>query len=179
MRLKLAFAAALAIVAAVVTGATLTPAASAASGVPNLNAVPVQGTVPSIDGTFNGTADINHLSVQNGRLIASGTLTGTVLNAAGNTVGSVTDRPVSLPLSNDATGACQIADLRIGAIDLNLLGLVVHLDPVHLNVTAQQGPGNLLGNLLCMVTNLLNGNSSATGFLQPIVNLLNIVLARL
>jgi hypothetical protein len=40
----------------------------------------------------------------------------------------------------------------------NLLGLVVHLDTVHLNITAVPGPGNLLGNLLCAVAGLLNGN---------------------
>jgi hypothetical protein len=42
---------------------------------------------------------------------------------------------------------------------------------VHLNITAQPGPGNLLGNLLCAVTHLLdNGNSSA---IQNLLNLLN------
>ena len=47
------------------------------------------------------------------------------------------------------SGSCQILDLRLGPLDLNLLGLVVHLDMVHLNITAEPGPGNLLGNLLC------------------------------
>jgi hypothetical protein len=38
-----------------------------------------------------------------------------------------------------------------------------------LDITAQQGPGNLLGNLLCGVANLLNGGQSLTG----LANLLN------
>ena len=55
-----------------------------------------------------------------------------------------------------APGQCQILDLVLGPLDLDLLGLVVHLDTVHLNITAQRGPGNLLGNLLCAVAGLLN-----------------------
>ena len=66
----------------------------------------------------------------------------------------------------------------MGPLHLDLLGLVVDLNQVHLTITAQQGPGNLLGNLLCAVANLLNGSGSPTA-LQQIVNLLNQILARL
>jgi hypothetical protein len=52
---------------------------------------------------------------------------------------------------------------------------VVHLDTVHLVINAESGPGNLLGNLLCAVTNLLNGPAA----LNAIVNLLNRILAGL
>lgn len=70
---------------------------------------------------------------------------------------------------------CQILRLSIGAIDLNLLGLTVHLNPVLLIINAVSGPGNLLGNLLCAIVNLLNGG----GPLAQIVNLLNQLLALL
>jgi hypothetical protein len=43
---------------------------------------------------------------------------------------------------------CTILDLRLGPLDLNLLGLMIHLDPVHLLITAQRG-GGILGDLLC------------------------------
>jgi hypothetical protein len=76
------------------------------------------------------------------------------------------------------TGSCRILDLTLGPLHLDLLGLVVDLNQVHLTITAQQGPGNLLGNLLCAVANLLNGSPSPTA-LQQIVNLLNQILARL
>ena len=42
-------------------------------------------------------------------------------------------------------------------LDLDLLGLQVHLDRVVLDIVAQTGAGNLLGNLLCAVTGLLDG----------------------
>jgi hypothetical protein len=48
-------------------------------------------------------------------------------------------------------------------VDLDLLGLQVHLDTVHLNITAQSGPGNVVGNLLCAVAGLLDPGT--TGFL--------------
>ena len=173
MRFKIALATALAAAAALVTGLTIAPAASAAHGTPNLAAIPVTGTIQSIGGTFNGTASIQNFAVQNGQLVANGTLTGTLLDSVGNTIGTVTNTPVSLPVSTAGTGSCQILDLRLGPLDLNLLGLVVHLDTVHLNITAQPGPGNLLGNLLCAVAHLLDNTGTANTTLQNLLNILN------
>jgi hypothetical protein len=51
-----------------------------------------------------------------------------------------------------AAGAtCPILDLTIGPLHLNLLGLVVNLNQVHLTVTATQGAG-VLGDLLCSLS---------------------------
>ncbi|GAB3191293.1 hypothetical protein GCM10027261_00710 [Geodermatophilus arenarius] len=52
---------------------------------------------------------------------------------------------------------CPILDLNLGPLDLNLLGLHVHLNEVVLDVEAIPGPGNLLGNLLCAIAGLLDG----------------------
>ena len=46
---------------------------------------------------------------------------------------------------------CPILDLRLGPLDLNLLGLIVHLDQVHLTITADSN-GGLLGSLLCSLS---------------------------
>jgi len=70
---------------------------------------------------------------------------------------------------------CEVLDLVLGPLDLNLLGLVVHLDRVHLNITAVPGAGNLLGNLLCAIAGLLNPGGSLT----QIVALLNQILGLL
>jgi hypothetical protein len=56
-----------------------------------------------------------------------------------------------------ATGTCDILNLVLGPIHLDLLGLVIDLDQVVLNITAQAAPGNLLGNPLCAVAGLLDG----------------------
>ena len=53
----------------------------------------------------------------------------------------------------------------------------MHLDTVHLNITAQSGPGELVGNLLCAVANLLNGGLPLNTVLGQIAALLNQLLA--
>jgi len=54
----------------------------------------------------------------------------------------------------------------------------VTLNPVHLNIAAVPGAGNLLGNLLCAVAGLLNGGG-LSGVLGQIASLLNQILALL
>ena len=155
--------------------------ASAASGPAATSgsvAAPVTGTGTSAAtgavGTFAGTATITRFINQNGVLTAVGTVSGTLTDAAGNTIGTLTNAPFQAPVTS-ASGTCQILTLHIGAIHLDLLGLVVDLAPVDLNITAQSGSGNLLGNLLCAVAHLLDSNAS-TGALA---NLLNHILSAL
>jgi hypothetical protein len=121
----------------------------------------VTGTVGGVPttGTFTVTQFVN----QGGDLLAVGTL---VLGTVNQVVSA---------LVTGATGSCEILDLTIGPIRLDLLGLVVTTNAIHLNITAQSGPGNLLGNLLCAVANLLNGG----GPLGAIANLLNRILRAL
>lgn len=139
-----------------------------------LTNIPVTGT-SATGGTFTGALSITRFAVQNGQLVANGLLSGTLTDALGTIIGTVTNIPVTLPVA--ASGTCQILNLTLGPLDLNLLGLTVHLNQVVLNITAQQGPGNLLGNLLCAVANLLNNPGS--GVLNGVANLLNQILARL
>ena len=71
--------------------------------------------------------------------------------------------------------SCDILHLELGPLDLDLLGLVVHLDRVVLDITAQSGAGNLLGNLLCAITGLLDaGNLGTTlaGLLNRLIGVL-------
>jgi hypothetical protein len=76
-----------------------------------------------------------------------------------------------------ALATCDILHLVLAPLDLNLLGLKIHLDRVVLDIVAQTGAGNLLGNLLCAVTGLLDGGLG--GALGRLVNLLNDILGRL
>ncbi len=73
-------------------------------------------------------------------------------------------------VSGTSPGATDILNLSLGPIDLNLLGLMVHLDdcddgPVTIDITAVPGPGNLLGNLLGNLAHLLDSpaNDNAIG----------------
>ena len=69
--------------------------------------------------------------------------------------------------------SCDILNLVLGPLDLNLLGLEVHLNQVVLDILATTGAGNLLGNLLCAVAGLLDGGAA----LGQIAGLLNQILA--
>ncbi len=114
---------------------------------------------------------VQRFAARNGQLVAVGTVSGSLINSAGNVMGTVTNVPIAIPVAAAAT--CDILNLTLGPLDLNLLGLKVHLDRVVLTITAQQGPGNLLGNLLCAIANLLNTG----GPLSQLVALLNQVIA--
>ena len=133
--------------------------------------IPINFTSPN--GTFTGVFNLTRFVVRNGQLAAVGTLTGTVTNAAGQVVGAIV-RNITLSLIT-INATCDILHLELGPIDLNLLGLVVHVDKIVIDIDAQSGPGNLLGNLLCAIANLLNNNGPLAG----LVNLLNQLLGAL
>ena len=118
---------------------------------------PFQDIPVIIDGVA-GTLDITRFAIINGQLTAVGTLVGGTINSI-----------VQIPVTN-ITATCDILHLELGPVDLDLLGLVVHLDQVVLDIDAQAAPGNLLGNLLCAITNLLNGPGNALGGIAAILN---------
>jgi hypothetical protein len=104
---------------------------------------------------------------QNGQLVANGSLVTTITNTITGATQTVT-QAISIPVA--ASGSCPILHLTLGPLDLNLLGLQVHLDRVVLDITAQSGPGNLLGNLLCAVAHLLDGPAAPAGGLAALLN---------
>jgi hypothetical protein len=165
------------------TSASAATTGSAAPGTtraatPASIAAPVTGTFTNPDGTgaFTGTFTPTSFSVVNGVLEATGLLKGTLTDADGTSLGNVsqtTTLPVSTTGAVAAPDACNVLNLVLGPLNLNLLGLVVTLNQVHLNITAV--PGSLLGDLLCDVANLLNGG----GTLSELSALLNEVLSLL
>jgi hypothetical protein len=154
--------------AGVATAAPSTPAAAAPV---TALATPITGT--ATNGSFAGTFTPSRFTSQNGKLAATGVLTGTVRDLSGASIGTVT-RTISLPVTA-AAATCQVLNLVLGPLHLDLLGLVVDLNQVHLVITAVQSAGNLLGNLLCAITHLLDGNPTAGG----LAALLNAILALL
>jgi hypothetical protein len=141
--------------------------------------------------TFAGHYNVNRfITSDSGKAKAVGKLTGTLTKKNGTTE-KVTKKGVRMPVRSGlstVTGGlpapgtvapsqleCEILDLVLGPLDLNLLGLVVHLDQVHLNITAVPGAGNLLGNLLCGIAGLLDGTGIG-GLGAILTNLLNAIL---
>ena len=156
------------IIAAALALALAAPAATihAQQGAPSSITIPIIQALPGI-GTFTGQLAVNSFRVVNGQLNAVGTLSGQIRDLAGNLLGTVVT-PLLVPITNPS-GSCSILHLELGPLDLMLLGLNVHLDKVVLDITAQPGPGNLLGNLLCAIANLLN-NGGPLGQLVAALN---------
>jgi len=177
--MKLRFALPCALVALV--GALSLMAATATAARPTQSLAPITITPAQSGGALDGVFTIANFAVNDaGQLVANGTFTGTATDAAG-VVSNLTDAVVSTVVNAPAAagGGCQVLDLTLGPLHLNLLGLVVDLNQVHLNITAQPGPGNLLGNLLCSVTHLLDGTGASGNAIQNLVNRLNALLGGL
>ena len=143
--------------------------------------------------TFAGKYHVTKFVTRNGHLKAVGHLSGTLTKKSGATR-AVSER-VRMPVNMSATRAantasalpttsstastsavsCDVLHLVLGPLDLDLLGLVVHLDKVVLDITAVPGAGALLGNLLCAVVGLLDGTGIG-GLSGILTNLLNAIL---
>jgi hypothetical protein len=195
-----------AVVAALATGLTATAAsaatahaaqgtsaavASAPAASRGIITSAVTGTFTNADGqgTFAGTFTPRKFAVVNGVIEATGLIKGTMTDANGTKLGTVS-QTATLPLKTSAASgatsnaasaalACNVLDLVLGPLNLNLLGLVVTLNQVNLIINAVPGAGNLLGNLLCAVAGLLNGGGALSGLLGQITTLLNQILALL
>ena len=135
----------------------------------------INNFVPGVGG-FVGTLTVTGFQVVNGLLTATANLAGNVLTGTGSVLGPVS-QAINIPIG--VSGSCQILTLTLGPLDLNLLGLMIHLNQVVLNITAATGAGNLLGNLLCAVANLLNSGGPLSNLLNQLSSLLTQILAAL
>jgi hypothetical protein len=61
-----------------------------------------------------------------------------------------------------ANATCPVLDLIVGPLNLQLLGLVVNLNQVHLTVTATRG-GGALGDLFCKLADNSTTTATTTG----------------
>lgn len=75
--------------------------------------------------------------------------------------------------------SCDIVSLVLGPLHLDVLGLVIDLNRVVLTIVGQTGPGNLLGNLLCALTGILDDGLVLRRFLAVLTNLLQALNALL
>jgi hypothetical protein len=128
---------------------------------------------------FVGSFTVDRFVTRGGKPYAVGKLVGKVGHRSVKRTGVAI--PVSIGQDGQASKAatCPILHLVLGPLDLDLLGLKVHLNQVVLDITAQSGPGNLLGNLLCSVANLLNQPALPVDQLTSLLNILNTLLNNL
>lgn len=141
--------------------------ASKAISAPLMTAAGVQA------GTLDAVVYLTRIDLdEGGQLVGTTRVIGTATTAAGTVPVDITGTaPLSINgTSGIATAAvaggatiqsthntCEVLNLVLGPLHLDLLGLVVDLNQVVLDIVAQSGAGNLLGNLLCAVVGLLDG----------------------
>jgi len=93
--------------------------------------------------------EVNSVSLDDGNLVANAEIT---LNVAGQTITREIEIPLTVGAIGGEDGACDILNLALGPVDLDLLGLVVMLDdcsggPLTVDITGTDD--GLLGSLLC------------------------------
>jgi hypothetical protein len=127
-------------------------------------APPARGDVLS-ETIEDATVTVNSLTRDGTQLLANVTVTN---DLTGESVTGVVPAAVG--------AACDILSLDLGPLDLDVLGLVVELSEVNLDITAEPGPGNLLGNLLCAVAGLLDGPSPLGNAINRLLGIINNLL---
>ena len=143
--------------------------------------VPVNGKAKN-GKKFNGTFTIQRFVQRSGKTFAVGKLAG---RFKGRHVSRIVSMPATLTNAGGASlsqipptdNACEILRLDLGPIDLNLLGLRVRTNEINVLIEGVRGPGNLLGNLLCGITGLLDPPTLANTPLGQLVQILNALLA--
>lgn len=120
-----------------------------------------------VTGLLNGTATLPDGTTQEITDQAF-TVTGSLTGLAG---GAASASGTSIAASSSPR--CGILHLDVAPIFLDLLGLQVDLSQIVLDIDAVSGANNLLGNLLCAVTGLLDGFAALDALLARINDLLD------
>jgi hypothetical protein len=160
---------------------SVTATAGAATTQDLTKQIPMTGTAKNGQ-KFKGTFTVDRFARRSGKLYAIGKLTGKLNHQA---VSRHVRVPAKLTNANGAQsaqipptpGACQILNLTLQPIDLNLLGLRVRTSRIDVRIEGVPGAGNLLGNLLCGITGILDPTTLANTPLGQLVQILNALLA--
>ena len=154
--------------------------------------------------TFSGTVAVLRFVARDGRVVAIGAVSGSLSGPAGP-IGTSIYLPVAFPvrgngplaraergrinpasLSSPDYGArvmlaqattCGVLHLELGAVDLNLLGVLVTTTPVTIDINGDTaGP---LGNLVCTILNTVNSVVGLVGLLNSLLGLVTGLLGGL
>jgi hypothetical protein len=176
---RMVLAAAVAALAVMLIGGA-GPAAAQTSTTPLTQTVKMTGTAKN-GKKFNGTYTIKRFTHRGSKLYAVGTLKGRLKGrrVAKNNVRIPASlaRPASAAQIPPTPNACQILNLTLQPIDLNLLGLRLRTSRIDLRLEGVPGAGNLLGNLLCGITGILDPQAATPASPSLLTQVLNALLA--
>jgi hypothetical protein len=150
-------------IAVLVTAAAVTAAVGAApafAAPTPIASTRVAATSPAA-GRLNVDLRVDRFLQRNGRLRASGVVVAT-LTGAGVTPTTVRQR-VLLQVNQGAT--CRILLLTLDQLNLQLLGVTVHLDRVELRITGRRN-GGVLGALFCSLAGARLNTTAAAASLN-------------
>jgi hypothetical protein len=185
----------LSVLALLTIGVAAPPTIAVADQAPKALVLPITGAAAG-GFRFTGTVAVQRFVQINGEVFATGTVSGTVSGPTG-TIGTSVLMPVAFPVHVGAgvtarvererihpaaflspdRGArvilaqattCGVLHLDLGAVNLNLLGVVVTTTPVTIDINGDTG--GALGNLVCTALATVNN-------VVGLVNVLNSVLS--
>ncbi len=157
--------------------------------------VPITGTVSGKGkAIFTGTLTIERFAVRGDHAVAVGIITGSVTDKNGTPVGSGVAGEVELPVSASsgdgaaaplaanaapvqAQATCGVLHLDLGAINFNLLGVLVATQPVSIDLSGSTD--SPLGNLVCTALTTLNNVVGLVNVVNQILGLLTGLLGGL
>ena len=176
---RMVLAAAVAALAVMLIGGA-GPAAAQTSTTPLTKTVKMTGTAKN-GKKFKGTYTIKRFTHSGSKLYAVGTLKGRLkgrrVTKNNVRVPASLARPASAAQIPPTPNACQILNLTLQPLDLNLLGLRVRTSRIDLRVEGVPGAGNLLGNLLCGITGILDPQAATPATPSLLTQVLNALLA--
>jgi hypothetical protein len=118
-----------------------------------LKNIPMLGTGPG-GAAFAGLFTARAFVVEDGWLVAQGTLTGMVIDATGQVIGPV-DQVMSLRMI-PGLATCQVLQLDSEPRDLNLPGINVRLSRTPMEIKAPESSASPLRTLLCQIASLID-----------------------
>jgi hypothetical protein len=151
-------------------------------------AQPLSQAAAPVQANVNAIPKITSLSIVDGRLMASGNTTTVIGGRTYSTPFCSVPIDISLAPNQPQGTDCPVLDLRIGVVDVNLLGLVIQTSSICLLITATPG-GGTLGDIFCQLANALakDGATQAqalaatpdqSAMLEGITTVLNAALAQ-
>ena len=142
--------------------------------------LPIAGSATT-GGAFAGTLSIQRFEARGDQVVAIGIVRGAVAGAGTALVGEVAlpvqvgpgSRGVAAPnslVAQQQAATCQALHLDIGAVNLNVLGLMVATQPIAIDLSGDSSAP--LGNLVCTTLDTLNNVVGLVGLLNQLLSTL-------
>ena len=156
------------------TAVASAPFAASAQGSPTAptfvgQAVGDNGAVYQVEAT------LREVGLVDGELVAQAVDYTVVDTATGDVLSGASDAALAI----GSNASCSILLLDVQPIFLDLLGLQLQTSEIVIDLSAVAGQGRLLGNLLCIVTGLLDGPGVVIQAILNIIAIINDILGSL